>query len=469
MASSWDAGPLFSDLEDAHGVRRVRALGPIFEWARAPDGATLFAVRPLFCYARDGSGHAQRREILWPLVSQRTRDRCRTTRVLWALETNFDTSDPAGRRRLWILPFFFRGRDRDGQKYMAVFPLGGRIHEFLWQDRIRFVLFPLYLESSVGKSQTRTVLWPIFSRTRGGAISRVRVFPFYGRVRHRARYEKGFVLWPFFTWAHYNYPDATGRAYIVFPLWGHFKMPDQETWLILPPFFRFSRGERMNYSYAPWPFVQISQGQIERRYLWPLWGRRRSPGVRSGFFLWPIFRTTRTDRGDVVRRSFRAFPIIYSDVDFPRSPEGVSREPVARRHRVWPLISYQQEGDDRRLRLLDLWPFWNDSPVERNWAPAWTLAQWSLHGANADAEILWGLVRSTRRGSHQRAFSIFPIWTYVRDDRQTAVREWSVLKGLVARRREGDLTRWRLLYVIPLGNRRGSPSFAESQNITSRP
>jgi len=228
-------------------------------------------------------------------------------------------------------------------------------------------------------------------------------------------------------------------------------MPDQEASLFLPPLFRFSKGERMDYSYALWPVYQRSRGQIERLYFWPLWGRRSMAGIRSSFFLWPIFHTERVDRGATVRRTFRALPFVYSHVDSRREPGGQAPRAVMRHQRLWPLFSCRQERDALRFRMLDLWPLWKAGPVERNWAPFWTLFTWTKVGQNADTEVLWGLARDRIRGAERRTFSLFPIWEWRRDDREGGAREWNVLKGLFGRRRDERGVSYRALYFIRWG------------------
>ncbi|HSA18001.1 MAG TPA: hypothetical protein P5327_06420 [Kiritimatiellia bacterium] len=455
--AEWDWGFFASRLEDAGGDVRTRALGPLLERADSPDGGRLAAVRPVFCRARDGRGERRFSEIAWPLATTRRFLDERDTRVLLAYYKRFNVEETAGRYRFMIIPLYFQGRDKLGQNYRALFPLAGRIHEFLGQDEMAFFLFPLWSYSSINSVRTDNVLWPVYSRTKGKGISRFRVFPFYGYARHRARFEKGFVGWPFYTWARYTYPDAQGRGYIVFPLWGHFKMPDQEAWLFLPPLFRFSKGERMDYSYCPWPFFQRSRGQIERFYLWPLWGRRTMPGLRSSFFLWPVFRSERSDRGAVVRRRFWALPFVYAQVDRRRAAGDVPARTVARHHRLWPLCSYRQDETARRLRVLELWPLWDASPVERNWAPLWTLFSWTKIGQNADTEVLWGLARDRVRGAERRHVSLFPLWEWRRNDRPGGGREWNVGKGLIGRRRDEGGVTYRALWVLRWGGREKQP------------
>lgn len=453
-AREWDAGFFYSRLEDADGNLRTRLLGPFFEWTTSPQGAKFKAARPLVSFFSAPDDQRGGLEVIWPIATSYRFQKERRSRLLLTYYTDFDVTNPAARYRFQVLPLYFQGRDIHGRFYAAVFPLGGRIHEFIGRDEIVFALFPLYAYSRVNEVETRDVLWPIYSRSEGKGISRFRVFPFYGYARHRAKFEKGFVAWPFYTWARYSYPDAQGRGYIVFPLWGHLMMPDQEAWLLIPPFFRFSRGERINYSYCPWPFFQISSGEIERFYLWPLWGQRTMRGLTSTYFLWPIFRSENADRSHSLYRSIYALPFYISQVETPRAPNA---RPTKVYRKVWPFFSYRREGEVHAFRMLDLWPAKNAPPVERNWAPLWTLFSRAGTGDRTDTELGWGLARQRRRGLERCQVSVFPLWQWERDDRRGPSRSWSVLHGLLGRRRDAAGVSWTLLYAVHWKTRETPP------------
>lgn len=442
----FDWGPIASRRVDVNGDLRLKVLGPLFERAVSTNGLRFRAARPVYGSVFDPAEEKGVRDILWPVGYSLRFHQDHRWRFLLAYYQNFGLM-PGGetRYRFWVLPVYFQGRDAKGESYLAVFPLGGRLNEFIGRDRISFVLFPLAIHSSVNEVETQDYLWPFISHSEGKGIYRYRVLPFYGRAIHRDRWEKRFILWPFWTWAHYKYPRSSGKGYILFPLWGHFDLQDQESWLFLPPFIRFSRGQRLNYTYCPWPFFQKSSGEIEKLYLFPLWGRKIMKGMRSSFVLWPIFRKQRIDRGPVVVRRHIAMPFFYAEARVSRANPGEERRTVGRFVKVWPVLLYQRDGDARYLRLLELWPFRNIGPVERCYAPFWTLYARSAVGDAVDTEVLWGLYRSSRRGT-SRSRQVFPIVEWSRDDAGEGRREWAVLKGLVGYRREGTQRTLRVLY-----------------------
>lgn len=458
----FDFGPIISRQRDVHGNLRLRALGPIFERAEAADGQRLTAVRPAYSrYVNPGLEQA-RSDYVWPVgYSKAFRDE-RSGRVLLAYWTRFDINDPQSRYRFWIIPVYFQGRDVHGQNYAAVFPLGGRIHEFLGRDEIEFLAFPLYAKTTLKEVDSYSFLWPLIGHTDGRGIYRFRVFPFYAQNRHRDRYNKKSVMWPIWTSAEYFYPGSSGSGFILFPFYGQLRLDDQRSWMVLPPFFRVSQGDRVNFVLAPWPLFQRRTGEVQQTWLWPFWGRKSMRGVQSGFFLWPIVTYSRIDRGDMIYSQRFVLPFYYSDQMRRRLPDEPIMDldaPVPRGtlvnnyQKLWPLISYRREGDESRFRMLDLSPLKDSAPIERNYAPLWTLFEKVRVGGKSDTELLWGLYRRQRRGPEETYTSIFPVINWARTETEDeSYRRWSILKGLIGYERQGTNRRYRLLYVFNWGD-----------------
>jgi hypothetical protein len=448
---TFDCGPIASRHVNADGHLRLRVLGPFFEKTETPEGDDFWGLRPLYAQAEDSQAERKVHDFVWPLGSAKRFRNQASWRFLVAYSQRFDVTDPESRYRFWLLPVYFQGRDADGEGYVGVFPIGGKIHEILGRDRVTFALFPLWMHSTVNEAETTDVLWPIYSRTEGEGLDRVRVFPFYGKSSLEGKYEKRFVMWPFWTWARYKYAGSSGTGYIVFPLWGHIDLTDQESWMFLPPLFRFHEGQSLDYMYAPWPIVQKSSGQIEKFYLWPLWGKKRMHGVTSSFALWPLFWREKIDRGDSIKRRFVAMPFVYSAVRRARDNE---EKVLARYHKIWPLFSYRREADVSRFRVLALWPLEHTAPIERSWAPLWTLAHRTRVGERAETELLWGLYRHCSEGESYCYDSLFPLYSWRRDESgDIKTREWSLLKGLIGYKREGGQRSFRLLYFLRFGTK----------------
>lgn len=448
-----DGGFLACRDTSLEGESRLRILGPIYE-SRSCGEARFRALRP-FYYDEQALAESRRlREYLWPAGSVRNRDHSLDWRFVFAYGSDFDTEDPGSRRRTWIMPVVFMGRDRNGADYFAVFPLGGTLREFWGRDTISFVLFPLYSRSTLHEISTWNVLWPLISGTEGEDLHRFRVFPFYGHSVKKGRYDKTFVLWPIWTHSRYMVRNGSGTAWMLFPVAGRIRMENQEGWMVLPPFIRWTRGPTICRGMFPWPFVQYSSGKEEKLYFWPLAGRKTTADSRYQFLIWPIFSQWEGDRGEEHIRRVGAAPLVFSE---RRTPPGT---PEASAHsacfKLWPLFWYERKQDRSFWRTLDLWPVPRSEPIERNFAPFWSLYTHRRTGAQTEDELLWGLWRHRRGEEGAVRASFFPLVSWSTSPENRRVEEWSVLKGLVARDRGEAGVSYRLLYFLKFG-RGGEP------------
>lgn len=455
-SSDFDLGFIASRDTDLRGSRRLRMLGPFFERKTADNGATLTAVRPFFNARNNPQEDRSISEYLWPVGIVKRHHKEVYWRVLTAFGIDFDNTDPDSRWQLRVFPILFAGRDSKGAGYFAIFPIGGKINEFLGMDRIKFVLFPLYASSSRGRLKAHDILWPLISWTKGPGIWRYRIAPFYGKSVNGDDWTKRFVLWPLWSSARYNYPDSNGYGFILFPLFGFTKLSDQIGWSFLPPVFSFSHSRKHKELNSPWPFVQYASGSYEKLWLWPLWGTAAAEHGRTSFALWPVVSWSKTDRRGYVLRRLSVVPLIWYETKSASSPvssssrrimsePGPRREVIDRYFKLWPLMSYCREGEAAHFRMLDLWPTKRLDPVERNMAPFWTLYSHERVGDTREDELLWGLFRYRRNGKGLRKLSLFPL---ISTDRSIDRREWSFLLGLAGYKREGLRKTYRLLYFI---------------------
>lgn len=408
---------------------------PFYERVQT-NGASFFAVRPFYSRTEHAEGFTA--DVFWPLYSRKEfKDELTSRALLFYYTHRFGEENEAARRRRWLLPFWFSGRDAQGESYSALFPLGGTIREFLGRDRLSFVLFPLFGTGQINEVKTTSVLWPVYSRTRGGGIRRDRVFPIFGKSVLEGEYEKKFVLWPFWTSAEYVHSRNPGSSWILFPLCGRSKLEKESTTWLLPPFFRFTKGEKENRIFCPWPFYQKADSEWARKhYVWPLWGHdQRKGGLNHRtFLLWPFLWSehSETDLHEKTRRMI--VPVFLSERKYLKE-EGVAKEDqklVSSSWRVWPLVSRQTDENGSRFRLLELWPVKNSAPVERNWSPLWTLYSRVEQNGAVKKNLLWFAWNSER--SREKNYS-----------------EWSLLKGLVSCKKEAGSRSGRFLYLFKFG------------------
>ena len=447
----YDAGPIRAVDHDLHGYSRARTLGPLVESRHNEEGHRFLAVRPFYSRTENASADRVVSDIVWPLGMVKERKGETDWRFFPSFGHDFDANDDGSRHRWTVFPLLFGGEDINGEKYFAFFPLGGTLHEFLMRDRIMFVLFPLYAYSEQEDNKTHSVLWPIFSRTRGDDVSRWRVFPFYGVSENKDMWTKRFVMWPFWTSVKYHSPDLPGGGFVLFPLFGKVDVGDRTSRMILPPFIKWERGKDDHRAVnCPWPFIQYRRGDIDRTYFWPLYGKEAMENERQWFALWPIVSGKRVEREDHVMKRFRAVPLVYYESKArPADAESTLPDVFSRYFKFWPLVSYRREEDTSRFRMLALWPLKQTPGIERNWAPLWSLYARERVGEASESEFLWGLYRR-RRDLDESRLSVFPVLqTAAKED--GAGRKWSLLYGLLGYERSGLHKQFRLLYFLRFG------------------
>jgi hypothetical protein len=409
------------------GSASAEGLNPFYE-NRQTDKGSFFAVRPF--YSRTVLEEGEVRDVLWPLYSRKSFRNEKTSRALFFWFTHqFDADSESPRERNWLLPFYFQGRDKNGEDYFALFPLGGTIHEFLGRDQIAFALFPVFGKSQINEVKTTSVLWPVFSRTRGDGIRRDRVFPILGNSSLEGKYDKRFVLWPFWNSADYFYPGDSGRSWLLFPFCGRSQMDRESTWWVIPPFFRFTDGERQDRMFCPWPFIQtLKSDERDKLWIWPLWGRdvRAQGAVRRSFAAWPFLWSERAEDESRVKTRQMALPFVYREREVLQADE--EQTELSSYWKIWPLMSRQCEGESTRFRLLELWPLKNSGPVERNWSPLWTLYKRTSEAGTVQKDLLWFAWHSEKNSQSHHS-------------------EWSLLKGLLAYKRDGDAKSGRLFWM----------------------
>lgn len=396
-------------------------IGPLAEYQETAAGDSLFALHPIFSHeesATNAPTHRSVTDVLWPLCTVSERD----DRYYWRFLLFYGTGGAKSRveegedpYRFRLFPIFFSGRTIDNESYLAVFPIGGTVHNLLVFSKLRFFLFPLYADGETAEVKMQTVLWPFYLTRHGEHLDQLRVWPFYGESERRGKYQTDstkFVLWPFWTEHHTEGDFVNGDGYVFFPFYGHSqyerkKRGAEESWTVLPPLFTYGCGDdgyrKLN---APWPFIrQFDRDDVHERHYWPIYGNYTNKVASRQYALWPFVQKTVTE-SETMTRSYVHAPLpFYYHCDIVTKNASTNSPSLDRTYsRVWPLFSYRRnaEGTTTRFPELTLWS--QSQPIERNLAPLWTLYSHKTRNDGAYCtDLLWGLF-SWGRNAEQRSF-----------------------------------------------------------------
>lgn len=452
-AEEVDFGPIFTRDTDVCGNQRCRALGPVFESRQDRGGDVMLAVRPFSSYAYEASENIYRHQIIYPVWMAKGKEvEYEWHFCLLCTYHDFDRTDPKAKYRLWLIPLYFQGRSIDGAPYMAIFPLAGSIREFIVFDEFRFALFPLALQTRVNEVKTTAALWPIMSRTTGGGNDRLNVFPLFGYSNLREESKKHYILWPFWTYAHYDRPESPGYSYIIFPFYGRVHLENQTSTMVLPPLFRFAHGTcndgtNQDLTYCPWPIVQYASGDKNKSYIWPLWGKKNIDTSKRWFFLWPLGAYYEHTAPFYRHTRGMFFPILYAtSTRGPFDKPDRKMDQPRKTLKVWPVFSLVNDTDYRRFVLPSLFPFRDYEAIDRNYSPLWTIYTHSSYKDQREDELFWGLIR-LRQSKEEERFSLFPLVSVAREKKNGRFT-WSFLKGLFSLEKAGEKRKFRVLYFF---------------------
>ncbi|MDF7806747.1 hypothetical protein P4E94_04800 [Pontiellaceae bacterium B12219] len=386
---------------------------------------TFYAWRPF--YSSSTEPERWRKDYLWPLYTKKGFKEEQYSRFLF-FGYSSDFSPDTDRERNWLVPFYFQGTSAAGEDYLAVFPFGGTIYEFLGRDKVTFVLFPFYGTSDINEVHTITVFWPFGSKAVGDKVYRFRVFPFYANNTLEGEFVKKYYMWPFYSTVDYIHERNPGGGFILFPIYGKINTERADNYWVIPPFFRYMTSDDQWIVHAPWPFIQLADGMMDKRIFWPFYGKKSMAALTKQYMIWPFFwnNTSRYATYDQSRKKIIPFVYTQKNVVTQETKEHAVGDVLSNYWKIWPLMSWDRVDDKSRFRTLELWPMRNTPGIERNWAAWWTLYTRTHVEDETGHNVLWGVYRQKKSLGHF---------------------EWSLLKGVAGYKKTGNNRRYRILFM----------------------
>ncbi len=386
------------DFESRAGVTHGRVLGPLVEWHRDSKSST-FALRPFYHSSRSATDGTSRGLLLYPLASW-TRSAEELSVRFFGLGSYVHRRTPPPdrpyRSELTIFPFVFYRTTPDSGRSLSVLPFYANLEGFLGYQRIRMLLFPLYLRIEEPLWRRTWLPFPFFSRVGGTAGEGVRAWPIWGHTRLGAEYESSYVGWPFYIRA-VSHPghesEVTSR--ISWPLFSTIEGPRIESrsyaFLLVLPLYTHTidRASDTEIEGFPWPFWtvqrEISTGRRLSLRLMPFYEDRRTATMHSVFYFWPFYRRREGLGDDAAYRRTDVLFLFYRD---QREGEGEMRLHTRVLVPLWVDRDSPRAGDAQAPTLLDgLFP--KNEALRLTWAPLYRLYGSEHHGGETRRDVLW--------------------------------------------------------------------------------
>ena len=430
-ATEYNAWPLWigqTGNDTAEPVKSWNAVGPLFfhQTPAAPDTPTARGFRPLYVQKTDDARGKMDGYFLYPLFTyHRTPDGYRwsllslinhygASRLQTQPGLTATTGKLPGGFDLW--PFYFSRQTADpATSYHAVMPLYGSVPKRFGQDRLSWVLFPLYARFEKHHVTTTTAPWPIIKVLQGEGNRGFELWPLFGWRAKDGAYREQFYLWPLI----YKNEHA---------LW----QPKPDVNLGVLPFYARQTSANLTSETYLWPFFGYTDLTAptryhETRYFWPLlvqgrgdtiyinrWSPFYTHSIRKGidkqWYLWPLWRhQTWTDSGlHQTRNQFLWF--LYHSTE-QRSARNPALAPAHKTH-LWPLVSIWDNGAGHR-QVQALSPFAalfpDNEPIQLAWAPLFAIYRYDrTEPGDSSQTLLWNLV-SYRRAPGRSEFHLGPL------------------------------------------------------------
>lgn len=446
-ASELVAGPFAQEysLTLDTGMRR-EAVGPFLssEW----KGEQYFwGLSPLVSHTMNPAMDSEEWDILYPVM---TYDRFGSEyRFQW-----FQVFSLAGgssqrnvtTRRLTLFPFLYTQRSPDTNlNYTAVLPFYGEMKHRLMRDRIKFVMFPMYLQSEKQGVTTKNYLYPLFHVRKGESLRGWQVWPLVGHQEKGTTYktnsveevevvgahEKNFALWPLILNQNVDIGTTNQRHFnAVLPLYSAERSAQRDSTTVIWPLFTYTDDRERKYREwdFPWPLFVVARGEGKTvNRFGPLYSHAQNDSLHNDYALWPLWRNRKFTSDLMERDRTTILFFLYSDITVKTTGE----TNAFRKTDLWPLFTAQREKDgSERLQVLSLIEplLPNNKGVVRNYSP------------------LWSVWRSEKNAQTGRASQSFLWNTYRRETTMDSIKS-SLLFGLFQYQSTPEGRRWRLFYL----------------------
>lgn len=409
------------------------------------ETVTTLALAPFFSSVRRPAVDAFSWDVLYPLLTcdrYGNEHRLQLAQILTL--SGGQSQDGVHTRTTSFFPFLYVRRSEDpAREYTAFWPVYGRIEQRLFRDEIRFLLWPLYVQTRKKDVITDNYLVPIVHRRQGEGLRGWQVWPLVGHeekspslrtnelglVETVPGHDKLFALWPFYFHNRTGLGTTNALSQRVFlPFYSLQESPAKDTrsylWPLGPTWVVDRAGQYRQWG-APWPFLVFARGEGKHTdRVFPLFSHSRIRDTETWSYLWPLYghREVRSESRSSDRT--RVGLVLYTDA----RERTAGAESETHRTALWPLFvaHRDREGNERFQFPAPVEPLVGENPsVRRNWSPLWAI---------------WRSEKNRRTGASSRSF----LWNLVRCDTTPRAKKCSLLFGLLQYESGPDKTGWHL-------------------------
>jgi hypothetical protein len=441
--------PVLVEQNDAAlAAPRWTAAGPLLfsqpvEPSRFNGATTASGFRPFYLSATTEGGQVRDGYGLYPLFSyHRMEDGYRWS--FFSLVNHYSTTasrDSATQQGFDLWPLYFsRDTGNPETSYHAVLPLYGDVKQRFGQDRLTWVLFPLYARWEKNRVRTFTAPWPFLKIMTGEDNHGFDLWPLFGHREKAGVYRDQFYLWPLIYDREVALPEgATDHRAGFLPFYAMARTPDFRSETFLWPFFGYTDRTAPHVYHQTdyfWPLFVQGRGQDRLVNRWaPFHTHSVIKGTDKRWILWPLWREEKWSDGRLAHRKRQLLYFLYND-NRQRSVSNPAL-PMARKTHYWPFLTVWDNGAGQKqvqaLSPLEVF-FPDNDPVRLLYSPLFALYRYNRPApGRVEHFALWHFLSYRRSPSH-REFHLGPLYS---QESGGGEKRFALGNGLIALQRGG--------------------------------
>lgn len=424
---------------------RETYFGPLIE-QRYTECGHVAAIRPLAGHIDDYDCCESLDYFLYPLFTH-LRTQWGSSWNIFGLISNCSTPD---KEKFSFFPFlFFNHSCNPCDSYYGIFPIVGKVRNYLCADSLRWFLFPLYLGIQKGDTVRHGLPWPIIRWQTGPCSGGGALWPLVGCYWRENDYYHSYAFWPI----AYKFLDALGTPYPsirrgLIPLYAYENSARREMTTVLWPFI--SRVEMHDRCYVEnqffWPFFVQGRGENEYVNRWaPIYTHSYRCGRDKRWFLWPLIKIQHwEDRGLYVTQEQFFYFIFWKQCQQCLADPSL---PPAKKVHLWPLLSYWDNGVGQRqfqfISPIEVF-FPNSKAVRIIYSPLFAIFRYEqIAPGHTRQSLLFDLIATEKTPCSQR-LSVGPLLDV---ERGPCGSGFQILKGLLGFKIEENKKCFKFLWI----------------------
>ncbi len=348
-------------------------------------GQDEFYIRPFYSKYHENLSAHDYKTSLYPLYYSEKTEHWSKWTFFFIFSGDTTKHDDTGADDDFVIsPMFQFGKgETEKDKYFAFFPFFGKIKSKLSWSEINFFLFPIYADWRHKEFKARSLIYPVFVYGSSDIRTELRIFPFYSRKSHMAKFEHNTVLWPFIQWGKDFLDKKEPTSYSLFfpfynlknSMYGNMKARAYLWVPILGSVFGYGEDKRTgevdyNFLFYFFQYGYSNSRDYRKHIIFPFYGYSHFASKQFRFIT-PLYINLQTDTYGLKSDLTYLVPFfIFNKRKF------IKEEREDSYFKFWPIFVWQKDSEgNMNWNIISPLPIRSET-FERVWDPIFSLIEY---------------------------------------------------------------------------------------------